>query len=137
MMAGRIAVQCACVRLFEQILHIFGQLAVPHSKSNLNQSPPSISLDRSKIRWTRQCLSNNASVSGGAPYSLLLKEDPTKRRIVQSIMLYRIVITFSIVVPKFMANTFIKIMPYRVKILERQKSAKMVLINHVQLPMLI
>ena len=32
--------------------------------------------------------------------------------------------TFSIVVPKFMANTFTKIMPYRVKILERQKIQK-------------
>ena len=40
------------------------------------------------------------------------------------IMLYRIVMTFSIVVPKFMANTFIKIMHYRVKILERQKIRK-------------
>ena len=39
-------------------------------------------------------------------------------------MLYRIVMTFSIVVPKFMANTFIKIMPYRVKILERQEIRK-------------
>ena len=43
---------------------------------------------------------------------------------VWTIMLYRIVMTFSIVVPKFMANTFIKIMPYRVKILERQKIRK-------------
>ena len=39
-------------------------------------------------------------------------------------MLYRIVMTFSIVVPKCMANTFIKIMPYSVKFLERQKIRK-------------
>ena len=32
--------------------------------------------------------------------------------------------TFISVVPKFMANAFIKIMPYRVKILERQKIRK-------------